>query len=49
LPDGSHLSIAIFLQNSKEEKEVAEIAEQCLMRVQADDFLCNMPPDLQIP
>ena len=49
LPDGSHLSIAIFLQNSKEEKEVAEIVEQCLMRVQADDFLCNMPPDLQIP
>lgn len=47
LPDGSHLSIAIFLQNSKEEKEVAEIAEQCLMRVQADDFLRNMPPDLQ--
>ena len=49
LPDGSHLSIAIFLQNSKEEKEVAEIAEQCLMRVQADDFLRNMPPDLQMP
>ena len=49
LPDGSHLSIAIFLQKSKEEKEVAEIAEQCLMRVQADDFLRNMPPDLQMP
>ena len=47
LPDGSHLSIAIFLQNSKEEKEVAEIAEQCLMRIQADEFLRNMPPDLQ--
>ena len=30
LPDGSHLSIAIFLQKSKEEKEVAKIAEQCL-------------------
>ncbi|MDY4644582.1 alpha/beta hydrolase fold domain-containing protein, partial [Prevotella sp.] len=47
LPDGSHLSIAIFLQKSKEEKEVAEIAEQCLMRIQADKFLRNMPPDLQ--
>ena len=49
LPDGSHLSIAIFLQNSKEEKEVAEIAEQCLMRIQADGFLRNMPSDLQMP
>lgn len=29
------------------EKEVAEIAEQCLMRIQADEFLQNMPPDLQ--
>ena len=37
----------IFLQKSKEEKEVAEIAEQCLMRIQADKFLRNMPPDLQ--
>lgn len=42
-------SIAIFLQNSKEEKEVAEIAEQCLMRIQADGFLRNMPSDLQMP
>ena len=49
LPDGSHLSIAIFLQKSKEEKEVAEIAEQCLMRIQADGFLRNMPSDLQMP
>ena len=47
LPDGSHLSIAIFLPHSKKEKEVAEIAEQCLMRIQADKFLRNMPPDLQ--
>ena len=49
LPDGSHLSIAIFLQKSKEEKEVAEVAEQCLMRIQADGFLSNMPSDLQMP
>ena len=49
LPDGSHLSIAIFLQKSKEEKEVAKIAEQCLMRIQADGFLRNMPSDLQMP
>ena len=28
-------------------KEVAEIAEQCLMRIQADKFLQNMLPDLQ--
>ena len=49
LPDGSHLSIAIFLQKSKEEKEVAEVAEQCLMRIQADGFLRNMPSDLQMP
>ena len=41
LPDGSHLSVAIFLQNSKEEKEVAEVAEQCLMHIQADEFLRN--------
>ena len=41
------MSIAIFLQKSKEEKEVAEIAEQCLMRIQADGFLRNMPSDLQ--
>lgn len=47
LPDGSHLSIAIFFPKSKEEKEVAEIAEQCLMRIQADKFLRNMPSDLQ--
>ena len=47
LPDGSHLSIAIFFQKSKEEKEVAEISDQCLMRIQADEFLRNMPSDLQ--
>ena len=34
-------------EKSKEEKEVAEVAEQCLMRIQADEFLRNMPPDLQ--
>ena len=47
LPDGSHLSIAVFLPKSKEENEVAEIAEHCLMRIQADEFLRNMPSDLQ--
>lgn len=47
LPDGSHLSIAVFLPKSKEEKEVAEIAEHCLMRIQADEFLRNMPSGLQ--
>lgn len=47
LPDGSHLSIAVFLPKSKDENEVAEIAEQCLMRIQADEFLRNMPSDLQ--
>ena len=26
---------------------MAEIAEQCLMRIQADEFLRNMPSDLQ--
>ena len=47
LPDGSHLFIAVFLPKSKEENEVAEIAEHCLMRIQADEFLRNMPSDLQ--
>ena len=47
LPDGSHLSIAIFLPKSKDENEVAEVAEQCLMRIQADKFLRNMPAGLQ--
>lgn len=47
LPDGSHLSIAVFLPKSTEENEVAEIAEHCLMRIQADEFLRNMPSDLQ--
>ena len=47
LPDGSHLFIAVFLPKSKEENEVAEIAEQCLMHIQADKFLRNMPSDLQ--
>lgn len=38
---------SLFLPNSKEEKEVAEIAEHCLMRIQADEFLRNMPSGLQ--
>lgn len=46
-PDGSHVSIAVFVQESGEEKDVAEVAQQCLMHAQADNFLRNMPPDLQ--
>ena len=47
LPNGTHLSIAVFLPKSKDENEVAEIAEHCLMHIQADEFLRNMPSDLQ--
>ena len=41
--------IKVYTEKSKEEKEVAEVAEQYLMRIQADGFLRNMPPDLQMP
>lgn len=47
LPDGSHMSIAVFVPNANEEKDVASVAEQCIMRTQADVFLRNMPSDLQ--
>lgn len=47
LPDGTHISIAVFASGAKAEKDVATVAEQCIMRVQADDFLRNMPADLQ--
>ena len=47
LPDGSHMSIAIFFPSSKAENEVADVAEQCLMRIQADAFLQSMPSGLQ--
>lgn len=46
-PDGSHMAVAVFTEKSKEEQEVAETAEECLMHLQADEFLQNMPPDLQ--
>lgn len=47
LPDGSHVSLAVFVRETNEEKDVAEVAQQCLMHAQADNFLQNMPPDLQ--
>ena len=46
-PDGSHVSLAVFVREADEEKDVAEVAQQCLMHAQADNFLRNMPPDLQ--
>lgn len=46
-PDGSHLSIAVFVPDATEEKNVASLAQQSLMRVQADAFLQNMPSYMQ--
>lgn len=46
-PDGSYMPLAVFVQDSKEEKEVAAVAESCIMRAQADAFLQDMPSGLQ--
>lgn len=46
-PDGSHLSIAVFVSDAIEEKNVALLAKQCLMRFQADTFLQSMPSSQQ--
>ena len=47
LPDGSHMSIAVFVSDAKAERDVAAVAEQCMLRIQADAFLQDMPSDLQ--
>ena len=36
LPDNRHIAIAVFASNSKSEKEVADIARQCMS---------HLPPD----
>lgn len=47
LPDGSHLSLAIFMPRSASEGEVATVAEHGIMHTQADVFLQNMDSNLQ--
>ena len=47
LPDGQHVCIAVFVPDARQERDVATIAQECLMRTQADAFLKHMTPNLQ--